>query len=147
MSTQPAPTREQRDAARIKRKLQTCIHWNGIFGEPACAKGIDLPHHVGPARVATGWGNAIPCIPNADPAFTCTHKATHSVEEIEAQEAKDRADFATTLAVMKVIPPGGKGSRGEVPCPKCGGTVRWMRSSYNGHLSGSCPTGCVAFMQ
>ena len=32
-------------------------------------------------------------------------------------------------------------------CPKCGGPVRWQRSPTNGHLSGACPAGCVAFIQ
>lgn len=38
---------------------------------------------------------------------------------------------------------------GEMPCPICKtGTLRYMRSSYNGHVHGSCSTdGCVRWME
>lgn len=137
---------EQRRTIRMERKLHTCRHWQGMFGQPPCAKGVDLVKLVGP-RVRTGWANAIPCIANPNVAFKCEMKVTPTVEEVEAEEREREESIAHTMTVMASIPPGGKGSRGEVPCPKCGGTVRWMRSSYNGHLSGACPAGCVTFMQ
>lgn len=33
---------------------------------------------------------------------------------------------------------------GTVKCPRCEGTVRWVRAPSNGHISGSCQTeGCT----
>lgn len=83
----------------------------------------------------------------ADPAFACERKETPTVEEVEAEDREFRESTAATAKVMAAIPPGEPGSSGTVPCPKCGGDVRWVRSSHNGHLSASCDAGCVAFMQ
>ena len=40
------------------------------------------------------------------------------------------------------------GGRGDIPCPVCGGTVRYSVSAYNGHTAGVCGTdGCIRWIQ
>jgi endogenous inhibitor of DNA gyrase (YacG/DUF329 family) len=51
------------------------------------------------------------------------------------------------MAVMNAIPKDKSILHGEVPCPVCGGTVRWARSRLNGHRRAACDAGCVSFME
>jgi hypothetical protein len=55
--------------------------------------------------------------------------------------------FRAAMAVMNAIPKDKSILHGEVPCPVCGGTVRWARSPINGHRRAACDAGCVSFME
>jgi hypothetical protein len=57
------------------------------------------------------------------------------------------ASFGLTLQVIAAIPADKTILSGEVPCPKCGGPVRWNRSPLNGHRRAACDAGCVAFIE
>jgi hypothetical protein len=41
-----------------------------------------------------------------------------------------------------------KGGVDSLPCPLCGGTLRYSVASYNGHMMASCTTeGCASWME
>ena len=139
-------TREDIAERQRARRGQTCKHWRGALAQPPCAAGVDLIALAG-RRVTPEWGNRIPCLPNDPPAFICESKETPTPAEIGAERAAMAEAADATLTVMAAIPAGKPGDHGTLPCPKCGGAVRWGRSSYNGHLSALCESGCVNFMQ
>lgn len=61
-----------------------------------------------------------------------------------AKVATDPNPVRQVLAIIAEIP----GASGEVECPSCAERVRWVRSSFNGHVSGGCETeGCISWMQ
>ena len=129
-----------------QRRMETCKHWRGALEQPPCGAGIDLIERAGPRR-QSGWARKISCTSNPEPVFVCERKAVPTPEEVEAEEAEFAESLKHTFTVMKAIPADKTILRGEMPCPKCGGTVQWARSSYNGHLRAACKRGCVSFME
>jgi hypothetical protein len=75
-------------------------------------------------------------------------------EELAVIE-QDEAEFAATLAraalateAIRNVARGAKGVSGSIPCPTCGGILRYSVARCNGHIHAFCATdGCVAFMQ
>lgn len=123
-----------------------CKHFNGIFGKPICAQGIQLIAKVGP-RKTEGWMKRLPCLAMNDaPAFICDHfdlKPPPSPEDEAGLRARIAA-VGTALKAIKAIP----GPSGTIECPVCRGTLDWTRSSYNDHVHGRCQKeGCVTWMQ
>lgn len=80
-----------------------------------------------------------------------------TVEEVAAQDAEfrkrlERIGVARDAIVKACGGPwkkGKPGSSGSIPCPCCdGGTLRYSRSGYNGHVHAGCTTeGCVRWME
>ncbi|KMO28558.1 hypothetical protein [Methylobacterium aquaticum] len=134
-----------RARARASR-LATCKYWRGALAQPPCGAGVDLVARVGPRRMA-GWALRIPCCDAAAPVFACERKCVPTPEEDEARQRAIGEMLALLPAVMTAIPSDKSITHGEVPCPKCGGPVRWERSPVNGHLRGGCAAGCVSFIQ
>ncbi|AWN47203.1 hypothetical protein DK419_13475 [Methylobacterium terrae] len=138
-----------REAIRARARavrLATCKHWRGALAQPPCAAGVDLVERAGPRRMV-GWGLRIPCCDAPEPAFVCERKDTPTLEQVEARERDMHESFGRALAVMAAIPADKAVSRGEVPCPQCGGPVHWERSPVNGHVRAACVAGCVSFIQ
>lgn len=51
---------------------------------------------------------------------------------------------AAAFEAITTIP----GAAGTIECPACAGRLRWVRDSYNGHISMACETAdCLAAMQ
>lgn len=137
---------EEVRARRREEKAKTCKHWKGILSQPPCGAGVDLIARVGPRR-ESGWALKVPCTPNEAPAFECECKEVKTAEEVAAEEEALASAFGHTMTVMKAIPNDKTILSGEVACPKCGGTVRWQRSAYNGHRRAACERGCVSFIE
>lgn len=140
---------------RPLRATQHCRHYSyrntglsgrqrGDMGGPQCALGIDLSApRASKACMPAGT------FPVQDGDMPCASRADYT--EAERAEWKRWAD--ASLERMRIIMPMIPGSsadrkkrehwgeQGEFPCPACGtGTVRWSRSSYNGHVHAGCTT-------
>jgi len=77
-------------------------------------------------------------------------------EELDAAEKEMAERFARTGAARMAIVEhlggpwkrGTKSASGEIPCPTCGGKLRFSRSGYNGHIHAACSTeNCCAWME
>lgn len=120
-------------------RAQTCIHWRGVFAKPPCALGVDLVALAGP-RVQPDWGYRVPCCGTERAVFVCERRELRSEEQIEAEHQSMLAALDTAVVVMQSIGIDKKVTSGEVPCPKCSGTIDWSRSPTNGHLRVACRT-------
>lgn len=146
MSGACMPTREELAERRRQKRLAQCKHWRGALAQPPCAAGVDLIQRVGPRRVV-GWLDRVPCSGRTSATFECDRRETPTADEVEAGERDMAASFGLAVAVIAAIPADKTILSGEVPCPKCGGRVRWNRSPVNGHRRAACEAGCVAFME
>lgn len=132
-----------------------CRHFNGVMSN-ACKAGISYE------QITQGHDLEIPCIPGSllfgRTRAKCDKFSAPTKEEVELYEAdaKDRAEFmlkAVELCrshseVVLKFEVGRHDVGGEVPCPKCNRTMRYVRSSYNGHLRGECQTaGCLKWIE
>ena len=142
----PMPTREELAERRRQKRLAQRKHWRGALAQPPCAAGVDLVARCGP-RLKAGWLDLIPCNGRASAIFACDRRVTPTVEEVEAGEREMAASFGLAVAVIAAIPADKTILSGEMPCPKCGGRVRWNRSPLNGHRRAACEAGCIAFME
>ena len=81
---------------------------------------------------------------------TLTKEGAHAIvveRERESEKAFAVMRAAHADASAKGFGKGNAGS-GEIPCTKCGGTLRYSVSSYNGHMHGVCSTpNCLAWME
>lgn len=68
------------------------------------------------------------------------------MHEREKEEHVD-ASVQLMLEIQEKVQ-GKRGEAGTSICPKCGNTVRYWTSTYNGHLRVQCDTyGCIEFVQ
>lgn len=146
MSGARMPTHEELAERRRQKRLATCQHWRGALAQPPCAAGVDLIQRVGPRRVV-GWLDRVPCSDAPSPLFDCEDKVTPTAEEVEAEGREMAASFGLAAAVIAAIPADKTILSGEMPCPKCGGRVRWNRSPLNRRRRAACEAGCIAFME
>lgn len=143
--------KKQKAAEEHERRLQwhmsNCIYFTGIqHGE--CKAGVNYRALVGGPNL--GWATRIPCT-NID-GVPCEKKRLTTREEAEAEVKASDASFARVATCLKAIREKhgkARGLGGEMPCPtKCGGTLRYSISGYNGHIHGQCSTrGCASWMQ
>lgn len=72
-----------------------------------------------------------------------------SDETKEADGRREHINKTLTAYASVVEATGGKrGVSGEIPCPICGGKLRYSVAASNGHIWGSCATpDCVRWMQ
>lgn len=86
-----------------------------------------------------------------DAAVPCRLCSRYTQEEIDAKHKAQDELVALLIKAMVDIRKETKGKRGitgVIPCPKCGGTLNFTVSSYNGHVHGRCQTeGCLAWAQ
>jgi len=128
-----------------------CRHYNyegGLKGGPRCAVGVDLSQP----------GSTQACMPPKDGMAACAKREENTEAERAAWEAYREQSMERMVKIMPLIPGSSRdrkkrdhwGKQGAIsPCPGCGeGTVRWVRSSYNGHIHAACTTvNCFAVME
>jgi hypothetical protein len=137
------------------KKPDKCIHFNGVMN-PCCDAGVNYRQLAGEPEL--GYGRRLPCVgrlagPDAKP---CDKLRLPTVEEVEADErwVKERMERMGKVRAAIVAHLGGPwkkgtpGASGTIPCPCCGGTVRFSRAGYNGHVHAACSTkDCVRWME
>jgi hypothetical protein len=139
-----------------------CHHFNGSQNE-CCKAGIKYADIGGPID---GRALRLPCLSpdtfqkrRMELGYTlaeCSRlqRVTREEAEKEAQHVIGRGDRtmkAMDAAYQDAKAKGfrkGSGGTGLIPCPICGGNLRYSVASYNGHMHGKCEAdGCVAWMQ
>jgi len=128
-----------------------CRHYSyepGLKGGPRCAVDVDLSQP----------GSTQACMPPKDDMPVCAKREENTEAERAAWEAYREQSMERMIKIMPMIPGSSRdrknrdhwGKQGAIfPCPGCGeGTVRWVRSSYNGHVHAACTTvNCFAVME
>lgn len=72
---------------------------------------------------------------------------TEHDDDDEGRESIITKTLTALAAVVEAID-GKRGVSGTIPCPICGGTLRYSVAKVNGHIHGSCATpDCVRWMQ
>lgn len=148
----------------MKRKGK-CIHYNCTVN-PCCKAGVNYRDLAGPGEA---WGKRMPC---HSPEYeygsgqrieldlanlkVCEKRVEPTPEEIEADrkamtEGIERIGKVRAAIVARLGGPWKKGMPGRadsIVCPCCGGSVKFSRSGYNGHIHAACSTeGCAQWME
>lgn len=132
-----------------------CKHYTGTAYGDTCKAGVKYE------LVVLGKGTpecSYPCFKNRNPlGAKCSEQVFETTEETAARKAEDAKQFerfgkVRTAIVAHLGGPwkkGMPGNTGSIPCPCCaGGTVRFTRAGYNGHIHAVCSTaGCAAWME
>ena len=140
---------------RLRQIMTTCVHFTGIQNE-TCKAGINYRTLVGGPDL--GWARKIPCCGafHDEPKAKCeSQKLPNEAEAtLELQEENiliDRHKRTIHAAHAHAKEQGygiGKGGVGALPCPICGGLLRYSVASVNGHMHAACTTdGCVRWME
>lgn len=140
-----------------------CVHYNGTVND-RCEAGVNYKELAGPGEA---YGTRLPChgpdyrlasgrpLPRAD-VVICDKRHEPTPEEIaaderDARERGERIGKARRAIVEHLGGPwkkGTPGASGSIPCPCCGGTLRFSRAGYNGHIHAGCSTPeCVRWME
>lgn len=126
-----------------------CKHWSGrdALFKRTCAAGVDFGALDGDRL--PGLFKRVPCMTaNTDPSFSCDKRDLPTPDEVAQSEAEFKVYVEAVIQVLEAIGKHPKGGAGSLPCPKCGGTIRWRASSYNGHRHAACETpGCLQVME
>lgn len=128
----------------------SCVHWAGIRMADRNAKcEAGVPFVAMDGDKAPGVFRRVPCLAaNESPSFECPKRRFPTPDEVAKAEAEFKLYVDAVVKVMEAIGKQPKGGSGEVPCPKCGGTIRWIASSYNGHRHAACQTpNCIQVME
>ncbi len=148
-------SREQQQAERRARKLQTCAHFNGMQNK-ACKAGCNIR---AAKRDAVGRpAELMPCLPpmsafqEALPLKECPSFRVLTQAEIDAEEAEWDKVIQRMTVVMPVVAVWRKklpiGKSEIIECPVCKGRLHLSQSAYNGHVHGRCETdGCAKWME
>lgn len=150
-------TKEEQREYRIKREMQTCVHFSGIQNEK-CAAGINIREIVGGDDF--GWAARLPCFLDTQEVCTaiCPSRQFPSREQAEKEVSDSEAATSRTLSVLRSAHEHAKnnglgkghGGAGSIPCPipNCKGKIQYTVASYNGHMHGRCDSGnCVSWME
>ena len=149
-------TREQQREKRIKREMETCVHFTGIQ-QKKCQAGIVYRDLVGGPDF--GWACKIPCTmayPDEKDRVECASRQTPTYEQAEKEVDKSEARMKVTLRVIRETHEDAKknglgighGGSGKLPCTSCGeGSIHYSVASVNGHIHGRCSKeGCVQWI-
>lgn len=128
------------------RATRHCRHYDYQVGKgPKCAAGIVMD------------GPVLHCLPDAAKPSTCALREEYTDEERAAWGKYRQERMARTLVLVGAVPGDSIdqkkkshwGESGTFKCPNCEvGTVRWARSSYNGHARAVCETlHCSEFIE
>lgn len=127
-----------------------CVHWTGVrlFDRNAKCDG-GIPFAAMDGDRSPGMFKRLPCVAaNVDQSFDCPKRRFPTAEEVAESEASFKLHVDAVMKLMALIGKQPKGGSGTVPCPKCGGTVRWAASDYNGHRHAACETpNCIQVME
>lgn len=146
----------------VKDHMNRCKHFTGVMNDK-CDAGVayadvsidgEFKYRYGPTSTVYTVGRRWPCRRDDAEAFgvpACPHAEWPTLAEAEADKAETDEMIARTIgarnAIVAHINDGG-GDRGTVECPVCKGVLRYIRSSYNGHIHAKCETdGCCAWME
>lgn len=120
--------------------------------EVICKAGINVRDFVGGEDM--GWVKRAPCTNLGDNCGNCEKYCRYTDEEWKAKQEEREKEIQALLVDMAILDipalkakhPNGGG--GTTPCPRCGNTVNYAVSSYNGHISLKCETeGCLFMME
>lgn len=124
----------------MKEQLQKkCIHFNGI-GNKECKAGVNYDTF----RTEKPKPFKFPCLQQGG---ECPKAQFLTPEEAEAQERELNEMATAGLSMMlkaKQYAKETKQPTGNVPCD-CGGQLKYVVSSYNGHIWGRCSSCGIAF--
>jgi hypothetical protein len=131
--------------------VNACRHFNGLDllgggSTDTCAVGGDPVAIAGGQK--PGWGLRLPCL--RAPVTSCPLREEWSDAEIAQQKRDMEKAVSESLVCAAALPwqTSVAGQSGTVPCPKCGGTIRWARAPSNGHMRAACDTpDCFAVIQ
>lgn len=135
------------------RERVFCNHFRSMSDHETCCAGVEyatlkgIPLGERPCFAKRGCA--------ANPG--CDLVQLPTAEELAAQDAEDARRFrmlgeargAIVSHVGGAWKKGMPGTSGELSCPCCdGGTLRYSRAGYNGHIHAACSTaGCVRWME
>lgn len=138
----------------------TCKHFNGmgLEDDKCCDVGVNYRKHVGGTDF--GWCTRAPCIrkststikPNG-PINACSKYEEPSQADLDKYEAEmkefdARIDLALPVIARIKREHKGKGAKGVVECPACGGKLHFTHAACNGHVWGKCETDkCLSWME
>ncbi|HXJ73244.1 MAG TPA: hypothetical protein VNM37_10330, partial [Candidatus Dormibacteraeota bacterium] len=147
-ATSHSVSRLSEEGPRLMRE-DMCIHWDGVMAlhKDQCRAGVLLREADG--QETPGLFRRVPCFAKNDPAsFACPVRQFPTPEEVAKADADFKVQVDAVMKVMEAIGKAPKGGYGTVPCPKCGGTISWVASSYNGHRHAACETpDCIQVME
>ena len=136
----------------MSRHTIFCKHFQSMSDHESCKAGVvylslkPIPFEQRPCF----------CKPGKEPNAGCDLAEFPTAEELAAEEAEWAERFDNTRKARQAIVAhlGGTWKRGmgsvsgQVDCPMCGGTLRFTRSGYNGHIHAACMTDdCVSWME
>ena len=125
-----------------------CKHYRAMYEHQTCKAGVEyadlkqMPHDFHP------------CFNRS--VGVCNLAEYPTPEEMAAKEQEFKQHFEISMKARAAIvehlggswTKGAPGASGEIPCPICGGTLRFSRAGYNGHIHARCTTeNCVAWME
>ena len=147
--------------AIVRQIMGRCKHFDGLNGgdlnddSKKCKRGRIYRGLVGGEQL--GWMKRAPCLARNDTAVECEWREfpTEDEAQAEAQADEERTQhiFAAMMACAEDSNAHGfvdnrRDMTGQIVCPACGGTLKYSRAGYNGHIWGKCETvDCLAWMQ
>lgn len=134
------------------RATEFCKHYRAMLDHKTCEKGVAYDDFKGLKFEQR------PCFERRGVAPPGCPLAEFPTEAERAErDRRDAKMFANMSVARQAIVDhlggpwkrGMAGSAGEIKCPACdGGTLRFTRSGYNGHIHAACSTdGCVGWME
>lgn len=122
---------------------QWCRHFTGVQNK-TCKLGIKYED----VRVTGEGPFKFPCVFTAD---NCEKRESYTPEEIAARDREIKARlvaFGKARTAIIEHADGKHGVSGEIPCPNCGGSLRYSIARVNGHVHAACSTDdCVRWME
>lgn len=137
---------ENSSAADMERRLEetTCVHFNGA--QKTCRAGVE---YAAVTRRTFLGKESLPCIGCRNSAGAKCDKYT-APNATELAEKRERTDLLLRARRMIQQKEGGlMGVSGQIVCPRCGGSLGYSISPFNGHIRGGCVTtkGCLTFIE
>lgn len=137
----------------MRARATFCNHYRAMANHETCKVDVAYSSFAGLPF------DKQPCFrrdKNETPRGGCSLQEFPTPEEIEESEKWMAERFANVgkarLAIVEHLggpwKRGTPGASGEIPCPVCGGKLRFSRAGYNGHIHAACSTeDCVRWME
>jgi hypothetical protein len=126
-----------------------CKHYSGTRNDK-CRVGKTYVELVEGGR-SPGWIRRLPCFQESSTIETCGERVFPTPEEIELRKKGLRARLIYMGQALDEINAQHKSDgkfQGTIPCPECGGVLKYSIAQCNGHIWGYCTTkGCLSWMQ
>lgn len=132
-----------------------CNHYRAMSQHATCEAGVSYEQFKGKPH------SDVPCFfegePPTEKSPLCELALYPTPEQLAERDAEIKKRFEGMVKARKAIVDylggpwkrGMGGSAGSILCPVCGsGTLRFTRSSYNGHIHAACSSqDCVSWME